>query len=114
MKLLDRMKKAFTTADHAVKAIVGAPEAPRTYGRWNRNPMNADQPLQPGDVVLPSGQVVSPDSAPPPGERIALDPFASSDDYSISAGQPLDAERDAWENGGAVDFMRRRMERIER
>ena len=114
MKLLDRMKKAFTTADHAVKAIVGAPEAPRTYGRWNRNPMNADQPLRPGDVVLPSGQVVAADAPLPPGERIALDLFASSADCGLGAGQPIDAERDAWENGGAVEFMRRRRERIER
>lgn len=102
MKLMNLMRKAFTSADYSVKAALGAagetrPVPPRTYSRWNRNPMNAHIPLGPGDRVLPSGQIVAPDQPLPPGERLVVNEWTAGnigEDYgpAASASSEIGAE----------------------
>lgn len=98
MRLIEVMKKAFTRADYAAKAALEHPGETRragiqTYSRWNRSPANAALPLRPGDMVLPSGQVVAKDAPPPPGERLVVNEWAAGNvDQEYAAAPSTEAD----------------------
>jgi hypothetical protein len=106
MKLFEAAKRLLVKVDAAAGAAFETPRETRglpAYSRHNPNPAWGDERPAPGDRVV--GRQVVAEGPRPPGETIlsAADAFGFGHEFA-----PPQSD----DGGGAVEFMRNRIERI--